>query len=54
MMSNIICIYCDWVGDPGELLSKTEALDDLDFVHCPDCNEKDCFEDQDEHEDEDE
>lgn len=46
-MGNIICLECGWVGDSTELHSKTEDDDDLDFIHCPECGKKDCFEDED-------
>lgn len=36
----LICENCGWSGHLGELVSKTEELEDRDFDYCPDCGEK--------------
>lgn len=45
----IICEECGWVGDYTHLVSKTDNLDDNDFIYCPDCGGTE-FEDLDEEE----
>lgn len=37
----IQCNYCGWTGDVTMLVSKTESLEDVDFVYCPDCESDD-------------
>lgn len=45
----IRCLNCGWEGNPEDLLSETDSLDDRDFCCCPICNEKE-FEDIEEEE----
>jgi hypothetical protein len=43
---------CHWSGDPSELHSATDALDDRDFTHCPQCGGTDFYEEEEEDEEE--
>ena len=36
-MSELECENCWWSGDPSELVSDTDDLNDRDFIHCPQC-----------------
>ena len=40
-MEWLICLQCGWSGEPDELVSKTEDLNDDTFVYCPLCGECD-------------
>lgn len=47
----IECVECGWSGRSEELVCTDEdansnkSTEDIDFNCCPDCGEKDCFED---------
>jgi len=43
----LICNDCGWSGEPGELVSKTDDLNDRDFSYCPYCGGND-FDEEDE------
>lgn len=45
-MGYLICNNCGWLGEPSELVSKTDALDDRDFSFCPQCEGNDFDEDE--------
>ena len=47
-MIYLICNECGWQGDPSELVSKTDAVDDRDFSFCPQCEESDFEEEEEE------
>lgn len=47
-MEEIECMECGWQGYISELLCSNDDFDKkgpVDFNICPDCGEKDCFED---------
>ena len=48
MATHLICNNCDWMGDPSELVSLTEEIEDRDFSYCPICDSNDLDEDEDE------
>ena len=35
------CTKCGWSGDASEIVSKTDAIEDLDFIYCPYCGSSD-------------
>lgn len=41
MEEEIICNECGWCGDPSELVSLTDDVNDMDFIYCPDCGSSD-------------
>jgi hypothetical protein len=42
---------CHWTGEPDELVALTDAFEDRDFTHCPNCDGAD-FQEDDEYEEE--
>lgn len=48
----LYCNECSWSGEPDELVALTDAPEDREFTHCPQCDgisfdEEESFDDYD-------